>query len=201
MSSPLRVALTGGIATGKSHCLKTFAALGVPVVDADALAHEAVAPGSPGFKAVVERFGTGVLDPGGSLDRKVLGQIVFTDAAARTDLERILHPIVYAAIRAWFGLLQNVPFALADIPLLYETGHAGDFDRVIVAACPPNVQIARIMKRDSLSQADAERRLATQWPIDDKRERGDYVIDTTGPVAETDHQVREIWQELSAQAV
>jgi dephospho-CoA kinase len=196
----LRVALTGGIGTGKSYCLSRFAALGVPVADADHLAREAVAPGSGGLAAVVDRFGPGMLLPDGSLDRQALGQLVFRDDAARAHLESIIHPEVYRRIRAWAANLPpGTPVAVADVPLLFETGHQHDFDRVIVCACDPSVQIARVVARDGLSDADARARLEAQWPIAEKAARADYVIRTDTTFADTDAQVRTILERLKAE--
>lgn len=188
----LRVALTGGIATGKSYCLARFAGLGVPVVDADQLAREAVIPGSPGLRAVVDRFGSGVLGPDGALDRPALGRIVFGDGKARAALEAIIHPEVYRHIREWFANLPvGTRVAIADIPLVFETGHNHDFDAVIVAACDPEEQVRRVMARDNLSAAEARARLAAQWPIGEKVRRATRVIWTDGGFAETDRQVAD----------
>jgi dephospho-CoA kinase len=196
----LRVALTGGIATGKSYCLRHFAELGAPVVDADRLAREAVTTGSPGLAAVVDRFGPEVLAPDGSLDRAMLGRIVFGDSRARAALEAIVHPEVYRRIREW---LANLPaatrVAIADIPLVFETGHNHDFDGVVVAACDSAEQLRRLVARDGLSENDANARLAAQWPIDEKVKRGDYVIWTDRGFAETDRQIRDVYSRLVAQ--
>jgi dephospho-CoA kinase len=178
----VRVALTGGIATGKSTVLRAFAARGVPTIDADVLAREAVAPGAPGLTAVVARFGAHVLHADGSLNRQALAAVVFADPAARIHLEAVIHPAVYTAIEKWFaGLPADVPLGVADIPLLFETGHEHDFDRVLVVACPPEEQIRRAMARDRISEADARARMAAQWPIDEKVARADDVIWSTGP--------------------
>jgi dephospho-CoA kinase len=196
----LRVGLTGGIATGKSYCLARFAALGVPVVDADLLARDAVAPGSRALADVATRFGASILLPDGSLDRAALGRIVFTDRAARTDLEAIVHPEVYRRIGEWFAARPPATrLAIADIPLLFETGHDHDFERVIVAACDPQQQLRRLMQRDSLSEAEARARLNAQWPIEEKVARADYVIRTDGTVADTDSQVRTVYEMLNAE--
>ncbi len=196
----LRVALTGGIATGKSYCLARFAAMRVPVIDADALAREAVAPGTAGLRAVTARFGTGVLNADGSLDRAGLGRIVFADPRARAALEAIVHPEVYRRIQEWFANLRVAArFALADIPLVFETGHNHDFDQVIVAACHPDEQLRRMMARDHLDDAQARVRIAAQWPIADKVERADRVIWTDRGFAETDRQVRDLFQLLNAE--
>lgn len=193
----LRVALTGGIATGKSYCLLHFAELGVAVVDADRLAREAVTPGSPGLRAVVERFGPDVLADDGSLDRAALGRIVFDDPRARAALEAIVHPEVYRHIREWFA---NQPagtrVAMADIPLVFETGHNHDFDAVVVAACQPDEQVRRVMARDGLPERDARARLAAQWPIEEKVKRADHVIWTDSGFGETDRQVRDVYERL-----
>jgi dephospho-CoA kinase len=197
----LRVALTGGIATGKSYCLTRFAELGVPTVDADVLAHRAIAPGTTGFEAVVTRFGRDVLHPHGEIDRARLGQIVFADERSRRDLEAIIHPAVYKAIRDWLTDIEaagHARLAIADIPLLYESGHHGDFDRVIVAACPSAVQMTRLMARNRLTEEEARLRLASQMPIEEKMRRADYVIDTSGTKADTDTRVADVWTSLIA---
>ena len=194
-----RVALTGGIATGKSYCLSRFAALGVPVIDADALARDAVGPGSVGLAAVVARFGESVLLPGGALDRAALGRVVFGDAKARAALEAIVHPEVYRRVREWFANMPaGTPLAIADIPLVFETGHNHDFDRVIVCACEAPEQLRRVMARDRLSEADARARLAAQWPIEEKVARASYVIWTDRGFAETDGQVKTVYESLIA---
>ena len=196
----LRVALTGGIATGKSYCLARFAALGVPTIDADQLAREAVTPGSTGLQAIVERFGRAVLQTDGTLDRAALGRIVFADRVARADLEAILHPEVYRHILEWYvGLASGTRFAIADIPLLFETGHQHQFDRVVVCACSADEQLRRIVARDGLPESEARARLAAQWPIDEKVARADHVIYTDGTFADTDLQVKRIFAVLNAE--
>jgi len=195
----LRVALTGGIATGKSYCLARFGSLGVPVIDADQLARDAVAPGSRALEEVAARFGTAIIQPDGSLDRASLGRIVFNDRAARADLEAIVHPDVYRRISEWLATLPpRTRVAIADIPLLFETGHTHDFDRVVVVACDPREQLRRLIARDGLSERDARARLDSQWPIEEKEARADYVIKTDGAVADTDSQVRTVYELLSA---
>ena len=196
----LRVALTGGIATGKSYCLARFASFGVPVIDADQLARDAVAPGSRALDEVTARFGPAILRSDGSLDRASLGRIVFNDRAARADLEAIVHPEVYRRISEWLATLPpRTRVAIADIPLLFETGHTHDFDRVVVVACDPREQLRRIIARDGLSERDARARLDSQWPIEEKEARADYVIKTDGSVADTDSEVRTVYELLSAE--
>jgi dephospho-CoA kinase len=195
----LRVALTGGIATGKSYCLERFARLGAPVIDADVLAREAVAPGTPALEAVAARFGSGVLTPEGALNRSALARIVFSDARARAALEAIVHPEVYRRIREWFANLPpGTRLGIADIPLLYETGQEHEFDRVIVAACDVVEQIRRMVVRDGFTDADARARLAAQWPIAEKVARAPIVIWTDRGFEETDRQVDEVFRSLMA---
>jgi dephospho-CoA kinase len=194
----LRAALTGGIATGKSYCLGRFAALGAATIDADRLARDAVAPGTPGLMKVVERFGGSILAADGSLDRAALGRVVFSDRAARADLESIIHPEVYRRINEWFAdLPAGTAIAIADIPLLFETGHQHDFDLTIVCACDPAEQLRRLMARDHLTRDAALARLAAQWPIEEKAARADIVIRTDGGFAETDARVRQIYARFS----
>lgn len=186
---PRRVALTGGIATGKSFVAGALAAHGFAVVDADALARQAVAAGSPGLAAVVARFGRSVLDASGALDRAALGRLVFADAAARRDLEQIVHPVVQHGIEAFFAGLPPGAAGVAEIPLLFETGRQRAFDVTVVTACRPATQVARLIARDGLSAAAAAARLAAQWPIEDKARLADVVILTEGSKPATERQV------------
>ncbi len=181
----MRVALTGGIATGKSVVARALREAGVATVDADVLARDAVAPGSPGLAEVVARFGEAVLRPDGTLDRAALGAVVFSDAAARRDLERMVHPRVRAGIDTFFATLASGAAGIAEIPLAYETGWASTFDLVVVVACRRETQRARLMARDGFTAADADRRLAAQWPITDKVRLADAVVVTDGDMAST----------------
>jgi dephospho-CoA kinase len=190
----LKVALTGGIATGKSHVLDAFRRRGVPVLDADTLAHGVMAPGTEATAGIAARFGPTVMAADGSIDRRALGAIVFADANARRDLEAMVHPAVYRAITAGvraFELLGGAAFAVVDVPLLFETGHASDFDRVIVTICAPDLQRQRLAAR-GLSEAEARQRIAAQLPGDEKAARADFVIRTDGAFADTDRQVDDI---------
>jgi dephospho-CoA kinase len=193
----LKVALTGGIATGKSHVLATLRERGVPCLDADELAHGVMAPGTEATTAIAERFGD-VLAADGSVDRRKLGPLVFADAAGRRDLEAIVHPAVYRAIAAGlrgFELIGGSPLAVVDIPLLYETGRAGDFVKVIATNCSRERQLERLAHR-GLSVAEAEQRLAAQLPADEKARRADFVIRTDGTLEETDAQVAIVIAQL-----
>lgn len=193
-----RIGLTGGIATGKSYVRAQFEKLGVPTSDADSLARDVVAPGTAGLAEVVRRFGADVLEPTGGLDRKRLASIVFDDPAARKDLEAIIHPRVKAATDRWFAAFDGShALAIADIPLLYETGRDADFDEVIVVACDPETQVRRTIDRDGLSEKEARARLAAQLPIEEKIRRADYVIRTDGSFADTDQQIEAVHERLS----
>jgi len=187
----LRVALTGGIATGKSYVRARIAARGVLTLDADAIVHRLFTGGSDVTAEVRRRFGTSVVRHDGAVDRQALGRIVFADASARRDLEAIVHPRVYERIAEWADAQarEGAPWVLVDIPLLFETGRDRAFDRVIVAACSPEEQVRRIRQRDGLGEAVALARLAAQWPIAEKVRRANDVIDTSGSFGETDRQV------------
>ncbi len=194
----LKVALTGGIATGKSYVLERFRQAGVPCLDSDALAHGVMAPGTEATSAIAVRFGAEVLAPDGAVDRAKLGPIVFADPVARRDLERIVHPAVYRAIAAGlraFEALGGCDLTIVDVPLLFETAHASDFDRVIVTACPEAIQVQRMLGR-GLSETEARQRLAAQMPNADKVTKADYVIQTDGTFEETDRQVHAVLDEL-----
>lgn len=192
-----RIALTGGIATGKSYVANRMKEAGVPMVDADVLAREVVAPGTPGLAAVRRRFGPDAVRRDGTMDRVRIAQIVFKDKRARLDLEAIIHPAVQKAIDAFFaGLPKRTPFAVADIPLLFETGREKQFDVIVVVACPRDMQLQRMMERNGLSKEDAERRLSAQWPIDQKVAKAGFVIKTGGTFEQTDAQVAALLSDL-----
>jgi dephospho-CoA kinase len=194
-----RVGLTGGIATGKSAVGAEFGKLGIPTIDADVVAREVVAPGTPALAAIVARFGKDTLDAQGALDRRHLGSIVFADEAARRDLERIVHPAVKAAIDQWLQSMASDghKLAVAVIPLLYETGRERDFDVVITTACRGDEQLRRVMSRDSLNETQARQRITAQLSTEEKVRRADYAIWTDGTVENTRRQVVEILEQLA----
>ena len=197
----LRVALTGGIGTGKSYVVGRLRGRAVPTVDADQLARAAVQPDRPACARLRARFGPDAFSADGTLDRVRLGRLVFADATARAALEAIVHPPVREAIDTWFRRCRactEAPFAVADIPLLFETGRADAFDRVVVVACDPALQLQRVMSRDGLAAADARRRIAAQLPIGEKVARADAVVRTDGSFEETDRQVASLYRTLAA---
>jgi len=192
-----KIALTGGIATGKTYVSNRLREAGVPVVDADLLSREVVTPGSPALAAIRKRFGPDAVRRDGTMDRIRVGQIVFKDKRARLDLEAIIHPAVVKAVNDFLAALpKRTPFAVADIPLLYETGRDHDFDRVIVTSCPRSQQVARVVERDGLTPAQAEARIDAQLPTDAKVQRGDFVIDTGGTFGDTNRQVDRAVEKL-----
>lgn len=187
----LRVALTGGIATGKSYVRARVEARGIPTIDSDQIVHSLLAAGTPVAADVARRFGPSALRPDGTVDRAALGRLVFSDGTARTSLEQIVHPRVYGRIDQWAGKQERLGarWVLADIPLLFETGHQGEFDRVIVTACEPELQLHRLMARGRMAESEARARLAAQWPVADKARLADYLVTTDGSFEETDRQV------------
>ena len=189
------IGLTGGIATGKSSVATMLAARGATVIDSDALAREAVLPGEPTLERVVQRFGTGVLLPDGTLDRRQLGEIVFADATARHDLEGITHPriVELSQQRVAVALASDAPLVAVDIPLLYEGERESTFPGVLVVYAPPEVQIRRLRERNGLDEAAAQQRLDAQLPIDEKRRRATWVIDNSGDLDATERQVDAWW--------
>jgi dephospho-CoA kinase len=190
--------LTGGIATGKSYVLERFRHLGAACLDADDLAHGVTAAGTEASQAIAERFGRDVLDSTGAVDRRKLGPVVFADAAARRDLEVIVHPAVYRAIAAGLRAfeLTGSQIAIVDIPLLYETAGERRFDRVVATLCSAETQLARLLAR-GLSEMAARQRLDAQSPAQEKASRADFVVRTDGTFADTDSQVESIWKLLN----
>lgn len=194
-----RIALTGGIATGKSVVGAEFERLGVPTVDADVVAREAVAPGTPALAAILARFGADILDDHHALDRRKLATIVFADETSRRDLERIVHPAVQAAINTWLVAAEREGhrLAIAVIPLLYETGRERDFDLVITTACAADEQLRRVMARDGLTELQARQRIAAQLSTEEKVRRANYAVWTDGTKEETKRQVLETLERLA----
>lgn len=190
------IGVTGGIATGKSTVDRMLTAHGATVIDADALAREVVRAGSPAFDEVVQRFGAGILQPDGELDRARLGAVVFADDDARHDLERITHPRIAALTeeRVAAALATRTPLVAVDIPLLYENTRAGMFEGVLLVYAPRDIQIERLRQRNGLDAAAALQRLAAQLPIDEKRERATWVIDNSDGLDATALAVDAWWE-------
>ena len=188
---PFIVALTGGIASGKTAVSNAFGALGVPVVDTDLIARSVVEPGSPGLRQVVAAFGDGVLDADGGLDRASLRQVIFTDAQARERLEGILHPLIAQAARAELDQV-TAPYAILVVPLLVESGLFEDADRVLVVDVPERVQIERLMQRDGVTEASARHALQAQASREQRLEKADDVLENTGTLTQLQASVSEL---------
>lgn len=184
----LLVSLTGGIASGKSVVGEVLHRRGCHVQAADRTARDLQAPGRPAYERIAARFGRGVLAPDGTIDRKALAAIVFGDAREREALNAIIHPLVFAAMRETAALLEaegRVRIFVNEAALTIEAGFAGYFDKIVVAYCPPDLQMRRLAARDGLSLKDARRRIEAQMPAGEKLDFADYVVDTSGSVEET----------------
>lgn len=190
----LRIGLTGGIGSGKSTVARLLAERGARVVDADALAREVVAPGTPGLAAVVAAFGDGVLTAEGALDRPALAAVVFGDPGARATLDGIVHPRVRARAVELIGAMPPDAVVVQDIPLLVETGQAGSFDLVVVVEADPGTRVARLVQR-GLSEDDARARIAAQATDEERRAVADVVLDNSGTLAGLETEVDRFWRE------
>lgn len=195
---PFRVAVTGGIASGKSTITEAFARRGVPVIDADELAREVTAPGSAGLHSLIQTLGSDILDTTGKLDRRRMRALIFADPEKRKQAEDILHPLIGAELERRANA-ESAPYVILAIPLLAETGMAEVADRILVVDCPAESQIDRLMARDGESRASAERMLAAQTDRETRLALADDVLVNDGPrdaliaqVAELDHRYREM---------
>lgn len=197
------IGLTGGIGSGKSTVARMLTAAGIDVVDADKLARDAVAPGSEGLAAIAARFGDDVLDDTGALDRPALGALVFSDDDARADLNAIVHPRVaqLAMERAMALEAEGKARMVYEVPLLFENGLDQMMAGTILVAVPREVQLARILARDELSEAEANARIDAQMSLEDKRARATCVVDNSGERADTARQLREAWRALTGDDV
>lgn len=193
----MRIGLTGGIASGKSTVARELERLGAVIIDADVLARDVVALGTEGLKAVVARFGDAVLAADGSLDRRALAGIVFADLQARADLNAIIHPRVRERAAELEAAAPAGAVVVHVIPLLVETGQQDDFDAVVVVDTTVEEQLRRLTRRDSLTQTEAEQRVAAQASREERLDAATHVIDSSGPVRETMRQVYELWRSLS----
>ncbi|MDR0837905.1 MAG: dephospho-CoA kinase [Propionibacteriaceae bacterium] len=192
----LRVALSGGIASGKSLVAGQFAEHGAVIVDTDVLAREVVAPGTLGLEAIVARFGAGVLSADGTLDRAALGEIVFDDDQARADINAITHPLIRDAEIAADAAAPEDAIVVHVIPLLVETGQQASFDKVIVIDSSYEAQVSRLMNRNSYNRMQAKKRVAAQATREERIAVADYVIDNEGSIPETLTQVESVWTAL-----
>ena len=193
MTQALRIALTGGIASGKSTVAAAFERRGITVLDSDQLAREVVAPGTSGFAAVVARFGAAIVAGDGTIDRRALRAIVFADPAARRDLEAITHPRIRAAM-AERAAASGGPYQIRMIPVLAEGGRAAEFDRVLVVDCPEEQQLQRVMARDQTDAASARAILAVQASRAARLAIADDVIVNDGDRSALEAQIEALHQ-------
>jgi len=196
----MRVGLTGGVASGKSTVAAILAELGAVVIDGDALAREVVERGTPGLDRVVAEFGADMLTADGDLDRARLGAVVFADPERRRALESIVHPLVFERYAAAEAAAPADAVVVHDIPLLAETGRAGEFDAVLVVDVPPEVQLERMQRDRGWTLADAQGRMAAQASREDRLAIATHVIDNTGTREDLRQRVTEVFDELVAGA-
>lgn len=195
----LRVGLTGGIGSGKSSVGAILADQGALVIDADTLAREVVAPGTPGLADILVAFGPGVVGADGGLDRTAMAQRVFADPAARQQVEAIIHPRVRARADEIESQAADDAIVVHDIPLLVETGQAGRFDAVIVVDCPREVQVERLTRHRRMSRSEAQSRIAAQASREERLAVADHVIDNSGSLKQLRTVVDRLWGALNDQ--
>ncbi|KAB1978780.1 dephospho-CoA kinase [Streptomyces triticiradicis] len=196
----LKVGLTGGIGAGKSEVSRLLVEHGAVLIDADRIAREVVAPGTPGLAAVVDAFGEGVLAPDGSLDRPKLGSIVFADPGKLAVLNSIVHPLVGDRSRTLEEAAPEDAVVVHDVPLLAENGLAALYDLVIVVDARPGTQLDRLVRLRGMTEEDARARMAAQASRDKRLEIADIVIDNDVPLDELERRVREVWADLVRRA-
>ena len=192
----ITVGLTGGIGAGKSEVARLLAGHGAVVVDADELAREAVAPGTPGLAAVVAEFGPEVLAADGSLDRAALGEIVFSDPSRRAALEKIVHPYVGRRSSALMAAAPADAVVVYDVPLLVENGLQDAYDVVVVVDAPDEARLRRLVELRGMSEADARGRMAAQATREARRAVADHVVTNDGVLDALRSQVDRIWSSL-----
>jgi dephospho-CoA kinase len=195
----LRVGLTGGIGTGKSTVGTIFVELGCHLIDADHVTHQLFPPGEPVYTAIVQAFGEHILASDHTINRKVLGEIVFNDPEARAKLNGIVHPAVIQRQRDWLKEMEAKDpggVSIVDAALMIEVGTYKNYDKVIVVTCKPEVQKQRLRARSSLSEEQIEARIRSQMPLEEKVKYADFVIDNSGGFSSTRTQVEEVNSKL-----
>ena len=197
----LKVGLTGGIGCGKSHILREFHKLGVYTIDADEIAHEVILPDRSAYEKILETFGPEILASDRTIDRKKLGEKVFSDEKAREKLNRIVHPLILEEETRRVAEFQEredpkFPIIMVDAALMVETGSYRKYDCVVVVYCTPQVQLQRVIARDRLSEEEALQRIQSQMPLLEKIKYADYIIESSGRLSETNEQVKHIFTEL-----
>jgi dephospho-CoA kinase len=191
--------LTGGIASGKTTVAAMLRKLGAHIIDADKVGHEMLLPSSPAFPELVAAFGRGILDSAGRIDRGKLGPLVFRDPAKLHQLNRIVHPRIIeriSSVAAGHHRRNLEAVVVVDAALIYETGIPGRFMKTIVAWCRPEQQVERLVIKTGLGREEAEQRIASQMPAEEKRRRADFVIDCSGTLENTRRQVEDLYPVL-----
>ncbi len=189
------VGLTGGIGSGKSTALKRFEDLGAATVSLDQIAKEQAKPGRDGYKAIVKDFGTCILKADGTIDRALLGRVIFSDRRAKSGLERATHPLILKEMKRLVSKLSGV--VIVDVPLLFEKKLEKNFDATILIACKPGKQIKRIVSRDGLGLKEARLRMKAQLPLDQKRKLADVTINNDGDVKHLCRHINEYYLGLT----
>jgi len=195
----LSFGLTGGVACGKSTVARYFQDLGAHIIDADRVGHDLIGPGHAAHGEIVDRFGKEILDPGGRIDRKKLGPMVFADPQQLRALNAILHPRIIAHMRdlaAEHRKRNPRAVVIIDAPLIFETGMDGTLYKVMVVWCRPEQQLERLMTKTGISREEAEQRIKAQMPLEEKRGRADYLIDCSGTLEESRAQAKGLYTEL-----
>jgi dephospho-CoA kinase len=195
----LRVGLTGGLASGKSHVGRALAELGCHLISADELGHQSLEPGGEAYEPVIREFGGGILDERGFVDRRRLAAEVFGDPERLNRLNGFVHPVVVRReeeLIAQAAAAEPEGIAVVEAAILIETGSWRRFDRLILAVCPLESQVERAMKRDGITREQALTRIARQMPLDEKKKYAHYVIDTSGSREDTYNQTVEVFRSL-----
>jgi dephospho-CoA kinase len=199
LDSVIAFGLTGGVASGKSTVARYFQDLGAHIIDADRIGHEAIEPGRAAYREILSHFGTGILDSSGRIDRKKLGPIVFADPHQLRALNAIVHPRIIARTEELAAEHQRQnpqSVVVVDAALIFESRLGGSLNKVIVAWCRPEQQLERLMAKAGVFRDEAERRIKSQMPVEEKRRRADYLIDCSGSMEETRRQAGAIYLEL-----
>ena len=199
----LKVGLTGGLASGKTHVARQLEDLGCHVIHADRIGHEALEPGSEGYEQVVAEFGREIVKAEGGIDRKALGVMVFSDPERLTTLTSLVHPYVFRRQEELFQQIAGQDphgIVVVEAAIMIESGSYERYDRLILTVCLPKMQIERFRGRTGGTEQEARARLDRQMPIDEKRHYADYVIDTSGTFDETARQVRDVYEKLRQEA-
>ena len=197
----LKAGLTGSIAVGKTFVCGVFRELGCHVLDADLVARDVVEPGTPGLRSIVEEFGPDILTPSGRLDRAKMASIVFADQEKRLLLNSIVHPLVFEAQDKWLAECETKDpdgIAIVDAALMIESGGYKRYDQLIVVWCEPEIQLKRLIERNVLPEAEAEKRIAAQMPQSEKKRYADHLIDTSNGFEDTRRQVSALYEKLKS---